>query len=33
MVYILHKILHYLLGNKFVFYIDHKALVYLIYKL
>jgi hypothetical protein len=33
MVYTLHKLLHYLLGNIFVFYIDRKALVYLICKL
>jgi hypothetical protein len=32
MVYVLHKLKHYLLGNKFVFYVDHMALVYLIKK-
>ncbi len=30
MVYALHKFWHYLLGNKFVFYVDHMALLYLI---
>jgi len=29
MVYALHKFMHYLLGNKFTFYVDHMALVYL----
>jgi hypothetical protein len=32
MVYALHKFRHYLLGNRFVFYVDHMALVYLINK-
>ncbi len=32
MVFSLHKFKHYLLGNKFVFYVDHMALVYLINK-
>jgi hypothetical protein len=32
MVYSLHKIRHYLLGNKFVFYVDHMALIYLVNK-
>jgi hypothetical protein len=32
MVFILHKFIHYLLGNKFVFYVDHMALVYLVNK-
>ncbi len=32
MVFTLHKFKHYLLGNKIVFYVDHKALVYLIKK-
>ncbi len=32
MVFALHKFKHYLLGNKFVFYVDHKALVYLVNK-
>jgi hypothetical protein len=32
MVYALHKFKHFLLGNKFVFYVDHMALVYLINK-
>jgi hypothetical protein len=32
MVFALHKFRHYLLGNKFVFYVDHMALVYLINK-
>jgi hypothetical protein len=32
MVFSLHKLKHYLLGNKFVFYIDHMALVYLVNK-
>jgi hypothetical protein len=30
MVYVLHKFRHFLLGNKFVFYLDHMALVYLV---
>ncbi len=29
MVYALHKFHHYLLGNKFIFYVDHMALLYL----
>jgi hypothetical protein len=33
MVFALHKFRHYLLGNKFVFYVDHMALVYLVNKL
>ncbi len=32
MVLVLHKFTHYLLGNKFVFYVDHMALVYLVNK-
>jgi len=32
MVFILHKFRHYLLGNKFVFYVNHMALVYLVNK-
>jgi len=32
MVFALHKFKHYLLGNKFVFYVDHVALVYLVNK-
>jgi len=32
MVYALHKFKHYLLGNKFTFYVDHMALVYLVNK-
>jgi hypothetical protein len=32
MVFDLHKFKHYLLGNKFVFYVDHVALVYLVNK-
>jgi hypothetical protein len=32
MVFALHKFEHYLLGNKFVFYVDHMALVYLVNK-
>ncbi len=32
MVYTLHKFWHYLLGNKFVFYVDHMAMLYLIKK-
>jgi hypothetical protein len=32
MVYALHKFKHLLLGNKFVFYVDHVALVYLVNK-
>ncbi len=32
MVFALHKFKHYLLGNKFVFYVGHMALVYLVNK-
>jgi hypothetical protein len=32
MVYALHKFKRYLLGNRFVFYVDHMALVYLVNK-
>jgi hypothetical protein len=32
MEFALHKFRHYLLGNNFVFYVDHMALVYLINK-
>jgi hypothetical protein len=32
MVYALHKFKHYILGNRFVFYVDHSALVYLVNK-
>ncbi len=32
MVFDLHKFKHYLLENKFVFYVDHMALVYLVNK-
>lgn len=32
MMYALNKNKHYLLGNKFIFYIDHMALIYLINK-
>jgi hypothetical protein len=32
MVFALHKFKHYLLGNKFVFYVDHMALVYMVNK-
>ncbi len=32
MVYVLHKFKHFLLGNKFVFYVDHMVLVYLVNK-
>ncbi len=32
MVFVLHKFRHYLLGNKFVFYVDHMVLVYLVNK-
>jgi len=32
MVYALHKFMHYFLGNKFTFYVDHMALVYLVNK-
>jgi hypothetical protein len=32
MVYALHKFKHFLLGNKFLFYVDHMALVYLVNK-
>jgi hypothetical protein len=32
MVFALHKFIHYLLGNKFVFYVDHTTLIYLVNK-
>jgi hypothetical protein len=32
MVYALHKLRHFLLGSKFVFYVDHMAMVYLFNK-
>jgi hypothetical protein len=32
MVYALHKLIHYLLGNKFVFYVNHMALMYMVTK-
>jgi hypothetical protein len=32
MVFVLQKFRHYLVGNKFVFYVDHMALVYLVNK-
>ncbi len=32
MVFGFHKFKRYLLGNKFVFYVDHMALVYLVNK-
>jgi hypothetical protein len=32
LVFALHKFKHYLFGNKFVFYVDHMALVYLVNK-
>jgi len=32
MVFVLHKFRHYLLGYKFVFYVDHMAFVYLVNK-
>jgi len=32
MILSLHKFKHYLLGNKFVFYVDHTALLYLVNK-
>jgi hypothetical protein len=32
MAYALDKFKHFLLGNKFVFYVDHMALVYLVNK-
>ncbi len=32
MVYALYKFRHYLLGNKFKFYVDHMVLMYLINK-
>jgi len=28
MVFALHKFRHYLLGNKFIFYVDHTTLIY-----
>jgi hypothetical protein len=32
MVYVLHKFKHFLLGNKFVFYVDHMVIMYLVTK-
>jgi hypothetical protein len=32
MVFALHKFKYYLLGNKYIFYVDHMALVYLVNK-
>jgi hypothetical protein len=32
MVFVVHKFKHYLSGDKFVFYVDHMALVYLVSK-
>ncbi len=32
MVHVLHKFKHFLLGNEFVFYVDHMVLVYLVNK-
>jgi hypothetical protein len=32
MVYALHKFRHCMLGNRFIFYVDHMVLVYLVYK-
>jgi hypothetical protein len=32
MVYVLHKFHHYLSGNKFNFYVDHMALLFLVQK-
>ncbi len=32
MVYALYKFRHYLLGNRFVYYVDHMAIVYLVNK-
>jgi hypothetical protein len=32
MVFPLHKFRHYLSGNKFIFYVDHMALIYLVNK-
>jgi hypothetical protein len=32
MVYALHKFHHYMLGNEFIFYVDHMALLYLVRK-
>ncbi len=32
MVYVLHKFIHFLLGNTFVFYVNHVVLLYLVNK-
>jgi hypothetical protein len=32
MIFARHNFVHYLLGNKFVFYVDHMALIYLVRK-
>jgi hypothetical protein len=33
MIYVVKKIRHYLLGNNFIFFVDHQALLYLINQL
>jgi hypothetical protein len=33
MIYVVKKIRHYLLGNSFMFFVDHQTLLYLIKKL
>ena len=32
MIYSMNKFRHYLLGNKFIFHVDHSALLYLVAK-
>jgi hypothetical protein len=32
MLFAMHKFRHYFIGNKFVFYVDHTTLVYLVNK-
>jgi hypothetical protein len=32
MLFAVHKFRHYFIGNKFAFYVDHTALVYLVNK-
>jgi hypothetical protein len=32
MVYVLHKFRNYLMGNQFIFYVDHMTIMYLINK-
>ncbi len=33
MIHVVERFLHYLLGNSFIFYVDHQTLLYLVKKL